>query len=159
MTSARISRVWETILLTITIFSLSLRRIIERQGASMNRSCITQRGLVLLLVVSTFCTALYAGFKPEQHVIVQGEIHGPVSVYAADLDGDGDLDVLSASNYDDKIAWYANDGMGHFGPQQVITTAAAGARSVYAADLDGDGDLDVLSASSDDDKIAWYENE
>ena len=29
------------------------------------------------------------------------------SVYAADLDGDGDQDVLSASQ-DDKIAWYEN---------------------------------------------------
>ena len=75
------------------------------------------------------------------------------------MDSDGDLDVLSASSGDDKIAWYANDGTGQFGPQQVITTVADGARCVYAADLDGDGDLDVLSASYNDDKIAWYENE
>ncbi|HNS20980.1 MAG TPA: FG-GAP-like repeat-containing protein [Sedimentisphaerales bacterium] len=125
----------------------------------MNRSSITQRGLVLLLVVSAFCPALYGGFKPEQHVIVQSETNGPTSVYAADLDGDGDLDVLSASSEDDKIAWYANDGSGRFGDQQVISTDAWVARCVYAADLDGDGDLDVLSASENDDKIAWYENE
>ncbi|GAG03697.1 unnamed protein product, partial [marine sediment metagenome] len=31
------------------------------------------------------------------------------SVYAADVDGDGDMDVLSASTGDDKIAWYEND--------------------------------------------------
>jgi hypothetical protein len=133
-----------------------LRLMIERQGASMNRSRITQRGLVLLLVVSTFCPALYAGLKPEQHVITT-DANGASCVYAADLDGDGDLDALSASG--SKIAWYANDGKGQFGPQQVISTAAVGAMCVYAADLDGDGDIDVLSASSGDDKIAWYENE
>ncbi|WP_420572093.1 T9SS type A sorting domain-containing protein [Kordia sp.] len=81
------------------------------------------------------------------------------SVYAEDIDGDGDMDILSASSSDDKIAWYENtDGLGDFGSQQIITTNADGASSVYAIDLDGDGDIDVLSASRGDDKIAWYEN-
>jgi hypothetical protein len=81
------------------------------------------------------------------------------SIFAADIDSDGDIDVLSASLVDDKIAWYENtNGSGSFGTQQVISTAADYARSVFAADVDGDGDLDVLSASYTDDKIAWYEN-
>jgi len=122
------------------------------------------RRFVLLLVVSTFCPVLHAGFKPEQRVIVQSETNGPTSVYVADLDGDGDLDVLSASAggwvegswREGRIAWYANDGTGHFGPQQVITAAMADC--VYAADLDGDGDLDVLSAWHPP-GIVWYEND
>ena len=65
--------------------------------------------------------------------------------------------MLSASGGDDKVAWYENLG-GGFGPQQVITTAAAGAADVHVADLDGDGAGDVLSASINDSKIAWYEN-
>jgi hypothetical protein len=81
------------------------------------------------------------------------------SVYATDMDGDGDMDVLSASWTDNKIAWYENtDGAGTFGAQNVISTVAMNASSVYATDMDGDGDMDVLSASNDDHKIAWYEN-
>ena len=80
-----------------------------------------------------------------------------MSVYAKDMDGDGDMDVLSASRIDDKIAWYENDGNENFTPH-TITTGANNAESVYAEDVDGDGDMDVLSASSEDDKIAWYEN-
>ena len=81
------------------------------------------------------------------------------SVFAADLDGDGDTDVLSASSFDNAISWYQNtDGAGAFGAERVITTDAYNARAVFAADLDDDGDMDVLSASLDDDKIAWYEN-
>ncbi|QIZ76862.1 FG-GAP-like repeat-containing protein [Ferrimonas lipolytica] len=85
---------------------------------------------------------------------------GANSVYAADIDGDGDMDALSASVYDDTIAWYetsiAEDGSVSFTAHD-ISTSADGARSVFAADIDGDGDMDVLSASADDDTIAWYE--
>jgi len=96
-------------------------------------------------------------FGPEQ--VITTAASGPFSVYAIDLDGDGDADVLSASESDDKIAWYENQGGGVFGAQQVISTAADGASSVYAADLDGDGDADVLSASGGDDKISFYLND
>ena len=73
-----------------------------------------------------------------------------------DVDGDGDLDVLSASLHDDTVAWYENDGSGNF-TTRTITTTADGVRSVTTADLDGDGDLDILSASFHDDTITWYE--
>ncbi|MDY6955152.1 MAG: VCBS repeat-containing protein, partial [Thermodesulfobacteriota bacterium] len=77
------------------------------------------------------------------------------SVHAADLDGDGDMDILSAFRDADKVAWYEN---GNAWNETQISTNVNGPKSVYAADLDGDGDLDVLSASSGDDKIAWYKN-
>jgi hypothetical protein len=96
-------------------------------------------------------------FGPERLISTIAE--GAFCVVGTDLDGDTDVDVLSASRWDDKVAWYENtDGAGSFGPQQVISTAADGALSVFAADLDGDTDIDVLSASVSDDKIAWYEN-
>ena len=68
------------------------------------------------------------------------------SVYATDVDGDGDMDVLSASRGDAKIAWYENDGSGSF-TEHIISTSADGARSVYAVDMDGDGDMDVVGAA------------
>jgi len=96
-------------------------------------------------------------FGPQQTITT--EVDFPFQVLAADLDGDGDLDTLSASSSDDRLAWYENaDGLGNFGSQHRLTDEARPAYSVFAADLDGDGDEDALSASHDDDKVAWYEN-
>jgi FG-GAP-like repeat len=80
-------------------------------------------------------------------------------VYAADLDGDGDLDVLTASYWDSTIAWYENTGGGGFGSKQVITNSASHASTVYADDVDSDGDMDVMSASMiDSGPNHWFEN-
>ena len=108
-----------------------------------------------------FSLLLVASISAQQfgaQQVITNSANQAQGVYATDLDGDGDADVLSASFHDDKIAWYENTGGGTFGPQQVITTNTVSATSVYATDIDGDGDPDVLSASQNDDKIAWYEN-
>ena len=95
----------------------------------------------------------------EPQLITIGNLVKLKDIHAADLDGDGDIDVLSASRDDDKIAWYENlDGQGTFGEQKIISETADYAFSVYTADIDNDGDQDVLAASWGEDKIVWYEN-
>ncbi|GJM24171.1 MAG: hypothetical protein DHS20C16_05860 [Phycisphaerae bacterium] len=95
----------------------------------------------------------------SEQLLIDAELQNPWSVYATDLDGDGDQDVLSASILDNTVVWYENtDGLGNFGPPQIISTEVNFPRTAYAVDLDGDGDQDVLSASNSDKKIAWYEN-
>lgn len=86
------------------------------------------------------------------------DFNGTTNISSADIDGDGDLDILSASTLGDNITWHENDGdenyLTHF-----VSTEIDSARDVFATDVDGDGDIDILSASYDDDKIAWYEND
>ena len=90
--------------------------------------------------------------------IISTNVDLPKAVIAADIDGDGDNDVLSASRYDNKIAWYENtNGEGNFGLQQLIGSASS-ALSVYAADIDGDSDLDVMATSAGTKRLYWYEN-
>ena len=92
--------------------------------------------------------------------VISTTADGAHSVFAADVDGDGNTDVLSASFLDDKIAWYESDGGSPPSfTERVISTTAVRALSIFATDVDGDGDADVLSASRNDDKIAWYEND
>ena len=92
--------------------------------------------------------------------VIADSVLAPASLFAADVDGDGVMDVLSALREENKIVWYSYDGSRN--PefrQHVISANAIIPHSVFAADMDRDGDIDVLSASSGDDKIAWYEND
>lgn len=85
---------------------------------------------------------------------------GAASVFVADLDGDGDLDVLGAAAVDDEIAWWENTaGDGSAWTKRPFGGVFDGARSIHAADMDGDGDLDVLGAAENDGNVTWWENE
>ena len=90
---------------------------------------------------------------------VDGSFDGARSVYAADVDGDGDLDVLGAADLADDITWWENTaGDGTVWFEHTVQGGFDGARSVYAADVDGDGDIDVLGAAWQGDRIKWWEN-
>ena len=95
-------------------------------------------------------------FGPQ--IVITTNTNEPNSVYAFDIEGDGDLDVLSSSFWDWKIAAYRRNSIGNYGGQQQIALGK-GVRDAIPADIDNDGDLDVLSALFDEDKIEWYENE
>src|SRR5690606_6533080 len=96
-------------------------------------------------------------FGPQQ--VVSSTIDGATSVYACDIDNDGDLDLISTASYLNRAYLHRNnDGLGNFGPPQNIAFGIENVRFSYPADLDDDGDLDVLFASLSDDKISWIEN-
>ncbi len=94
-------------------------------------------------------------FAPRQEI--GSGFTDPWDTGAADLDGDGDLDVLVALGSNDTISWYENLGAGAYGLSQDVTTTVNFAISVATGDLDGDGDPDVLAGGYSGD-LTWYEN-
>jgi|GEM_PF-3216352 len=77
----------------------------------------------------------------------------------ADLDEDGDLDIISGGFWDNQLRWHENDGVGNFSFPKIISIKVDGLEYGIAGDLDNDGDIDVISASIKDYKLAKYENE
>jgi len=75
--------------------------------------------------------------------LITDQVVAPKSVRAFDADGDGDLDLVSASSGDNRVAWYENLGGGTFGLPTVLSTSSSSAVSVDAGDLDQDGSFDA----------------
>ncbi|MCB0794502.1 MAG: VCBS repeat-containing protein, partial [Flavobacteriales bacterium] len=101
--------------------------------------------------------SLQSGYGPALPV---GEMWGTSDVILAqDLDLDGDVDVAVASDELDEIAWYENvDGLGLFGPKQVIATAIQDVHLLVAEDLDSDGDPELFAASNAQYRVVWFDN-
>jgi len=80
--------------------------------------------------------------------------------FACDIDLDGDIDVLGASEALGQIIWCLNEGGEPIEwTPVVIDYGFGGARTVSAADADGDGDIDIFGAAFNIGKIRWWRND
>lgn len=104
-------------------------------------------------------------FDLDRRVVVTNQAMGARCAVAADFDGDGRQDLVSASSNDNAVSWFRNegpsaDGRGvSFSIKQQITWSSLGSRIVTVADIDGDGNVDVIGASYYDSSLRWFEND
>lgn len=78
------------------------------------------------------------------------------SVCAADIDNDGNLDIVGAALIDNKISWWKKEG--ETWNKNIISTNFYGVHRVNTVDVDKDGFVDVVSAAYLGNKIGWWKN-
>ncbi len=77
----------------------------------------------------------------------------PVTVHVADIDGDGNRDLISHN----ANAWRRNMGDLTFGERIVFAGPGGFLNAVLTTDVDGDGHLDVIAQNRND--ISWFAND
>ncbi len=114
---------------------------------------------ILLLHLHDVTPLLGITFDSEK-VLFANPLPSPQQVCSADLDGDGDTDVIAIgyTNEVGALVWFENlDALGTMsGPQLVV--ADADLRYVAPLDVDDDGDIDLLAAPQGIGSLRWYEN-
>ncbi|MCX6639366.1 MAG: FG-GAP-like repeat-containing protein [bacterium] len=119
----------------------------------MNRIAVTIATISLIVL---HCTA-YAEDGFIEHMITH-QFDGGFSIIAADVDNDGDNDVVAAAINEDLIAWWENKP-DHSFQQHVIDSTTQSPHTVCAVDLDLDGDKDILGCAFMGNEVAWWEND
>ena len=74
--------------------------------------------------------------------------YGAFSCTVADVNGDGQVDLISANNHSATLSVLTNDGSGGFALYATLGTVSSFPNAVAAADVNGDGKPDLISANS-----------
>ena len=82
------------------------------------------------------------------------------AVSAADVDGDGDIDLVATGDNSsgDEVVWFENDGSENF-TTNAIESSIGSANHLQIVDIDGDSDKDLIVTSYQDDDVLWYVND
>ncbi len=90
--------------------------------------------------------------------IIDADYNGATDVHCADLDNDGDIDILATADVDNDVAWWENDGAETF-TKRLIDDSFNGATAVRTSDIDVDGDLDVVACAYNGSTVSWWAND
>ncbi len=89
-------------------------------------------------------------------ILIGDNVFDGKNVSVGDLDGDDFNDVVIASDFDDKLRWYRNEGDNTFSDEILLIDDVFSSNAAVIADIDRDGDKDIVHCTGD---LLLWEND
>lgn len=89
--------------------------------------------------------------------LIAGGYNYCYGIATGDLDGDGDMDIVSADGFAG-LYWFENDGKGNFTKHVIRENNKELLERLCLADMNGDGRLDVVIIDNINGHVLWFEN-
>ncbi|MCH2216311.1 MAG: T9SS type A sorting domain-containing protein [Flavobacteriales bacterium] len=92
-----------------------------------------------------------------------GTVNNPEQYLTGDVNNDGKIDLLTASQDDNKLSLFLQkatvaSNTNPFFNQFIVNKPASGVNRLASSDIDGDGAVDLITSDRLSGKINWYQN-
>ncbi len=92
-----------------------------------------------------------------EEILLENNVRNACAIEAADMDEDGDIDIVAGGWDGGPLVWMENDGTGEYTTETISNNF--GLRSLDVADYDNDGDMDIAAVCATSHSISWWRQE
>lgn len=113
---------------------------------------------ILIFIFCISSSILVHAQSFSEYDSLTSNVGAPKDLDLADLDNDGDLDILQASTKKANISWLENLGNGKYLDHVIEEAEIYSPENIVSGDIDNDGDLDIVVTSQKSPRLVLFEN-
>ena len=101
----------------------------------------------------------YQNSNSWESISIYEDADNPMSIFCSDIDHDGDIDVVSASQNSGTIHWHENvNGNGLEWNTFQVTDSVPFVNKIYVSDINNNSYFDIISTSPASSTVNWHKN-
>jgi len=114
--------------------------------------------LPIFLILTFIVSSISFSQTQFSNELITDQAIGVKTIFNADMNNDGNIDIVYAKSAGAGIYWIENSGTGNFATEHTVSDSINEVDKISVADINGDNDNDIIAVSVADSCLIWYEN-